>query len=65
MNMCLDNVNLLKKVKFIAVEDDRTTDICLGMSGQEFFIDKMNVYDRYNFYDKKNVVYHTFGLKVN
>lgn len=54
----------IKKVKFIAVEDDRTTDICLGMNGQEFFIDKMNVYDRYNFYDKKNVVYHTFGLKV-
>lgn len=54
----------ISKVRFIAVEDDRTTDICLGMNGQEFYINKMNVYDRYNFYDKKNVIYHTFGLKV-
>lgn len=54
----------ISKVKFIAVEDDRTTDICLGMNGQEFYINKMNIYDRYNFYDKKNVIYHTFGLKV-
>ena len=55
----------IKKVRFMAIEDDRTTDLCLGMNGQEFYINKMNVYDRYDFYDKKNVVYHTFGLKVN
>lgn len=55
----------IKKVKFIAVIDDRTTIACQTMNEQEFWINKMNVYDRYDFYDKKNVVYHTFGLKIN
>lgn len=55
----------ITKARFIAVEDEKTTDVCLSMNGKEFYINKMNVYDRYSFYDEKNVIYHTFGLKVN
>ena len=54
----------IKKVKFIAVMDEKTTDICIGMNGQEFYIDKLNVYDRYSAMDKRNVVYRTQGLQV-
>ena len=54
----------IKKVKFIAVLDKVTTLMCESLDGQEFYIDKMNVYDRYSAMDKRNVVYHTQGLKV-
>lgn len=35
------------KVRFIAVEDDRTTLMCQSLDGQEFYINKENVFDRY------------------
>ena len=35
------------KVRFVAVEDDRTTLMCQSLDGQEFYINKENVFDRY------------------
>lgn len=35
------------KVKFIAVEDDKTTLMCDSLNNQEFYINKENVFDRY------------------
>lgn len=54
----------IKKVRFIAVEDNVTTEMCKSLDGQEFKINELNVYDRYSAMDKRNVVYRTKGLKV-
>lgn len=35
------------KVRFIAVEDDRTTLMCDSLNNQEFYINKENAFDRY------------------
>ena len=35
------------KVKFIAVEDDKTTLMCGSLNNQEFYINQENVFDRY------------------
>ena len=35
------------KVKFVAVEDEVTTKMCQSLDGQEFYINKENVFDRY------------------
>ena len=35
------------KVKFIAVEDEKTTLMCNSLNNQEFYINKENVFDRY------------------
>ena len=35
------------KVRFIAVEDDKTTLMCDNLNNQEFYINKENVFDRY------------------
>lgn len=35
------------KVRFVAVEDDRTTLMCQSLDRQEFYINKENVFDRY------------------
>ncbi len=35
------------KVRFIAVEDDKTTLMCDSLNNQEFYINKGNVFDRY------------------
>lgn len=35
------------KVRFIAVEDDKTTLMCDSLNNQEFYIDKENAFDRY------------------
>lgn len=35
------------KVRFIAVEDDKTTQMCDSLNNQEFYINKENVFDRY------------------
>ncbi len=52
------------KVRFIAVIDSRTTKMCKSLNNQIFFIDKMNVYQRYSNYDKRYVTYHTKGLML-
>ena len=35
------------KVRFVAVEDDKTTLMCDSLNNQEFYINKENVFDRY------------------
>lgn len=35
------------KVKFVAVEDDKTTLMCDSLNNQEFYINKENTFDRY------------------
>ena len=35
------------KVRFIAVEDESTTKMCQSLDGQEFYINKENVFDRF------------------
>lgn len=35
------------KVKFVAIIDGKETDMCHSLDGQEFYIDKENVFDRY------------------
>ena len=35
------------KIRFIAVEDDKTTLMCDSLNNQEFYINKENVFDRY------------------
>lgn len=35
------------KVRFIAIEDENTTKMCQSLDGQEFFINKENVFERY------------------
>lgn len=40
------------KVRFIAIEDNRTTPMCHSLDGQEFYVDKENVYTRYYGVDK-------------
>lgn len=35
------------KVKFIAIEDEKTTLMCDSLNNQEFYINKENVFDRY------------------
>lgn len=54
----------IKKVKFIAVMDSKVTPMCESLHEQEFYIDKINVYDRYSAGDKRNVIYTTKGLQV-
>ena len=44
--------------------DSKTTLMCETLNEQEFYIDKVNVYDRYSAVDKRNVVYTTKGLVV-
>lgn len=41
------NSNDNSKVRFIAVEDDKTTQMCDSLNNQEFYINKENVFDRY------------------
>lgn len=55
------------KVRFIAIEDDRTTPMCNSLDGQEFYVDKDNVYTRYYGIDPKTgyeATMRTHGLVV-
>ena len=56
--------NDIEKCRFVAEMDKRTTIMCQTLNNQVFYVNKMNVYDRYSDIDKKNVVYHTMGLKI-
>ena len=53
-----------KKVRFIAVMDDKTTDMCESLDNQVFSISGWNTYSRYSAEDKKNIIYKTKGLEV-
>ena len=56
----------IQKVKFIAVHDTKTTQMCSSLNGQEFYInrDKINVYKRYSARDDAVITYRTRGLEV-
>lgn len=55
----------IKEVQYIAVMDNRTTNICQSMNGQVFKIYDKNVYERYaDTRDTKMTTYTTYGLQV-
>lgn len=54
--------NNVRKCKFVAIMDEKTTKMCESLNNQEFYLDRMNIYQRYSDYDKKQVTYYTKGL---
>lgn len=55
----------IKQVQYVAVLDERTTNICESMNGQIFNINGLNTYYRYaNNNDERLTKYVTEGLKV-
>lgn len=52
----------VKKCRFIAEIDNRTTKMCETLDNQVFYLDEMNTYQRYSDVDKKIVTYHTKGM---
>jgi len=55
----------IKEVIFVAVMDERTTNICKSMNGQVFKINELNVYQRYARNDDEELTtYRTDGLKI-
>lgn len=55
----------IKEVKYVAVMDEKTTNICQSMNDQIFKINDWNVYYRYaNNNDEKTSKYTTFGLQI-
>lgn len=54
----------VKKCRFIAERDKRTTKMCQTLDNQIFLIDDWNTYSRYSDTDKRNVIYKTYGLKA-
>lgn len=50
------------KCRFVSEVDNRTTEMCNTLNNQEFYLNKMNVYQRYSDIDKRIVTYHTQGL---
>lgn len=53
-----------KKVQFIAVLDETTTDMCASLNHQIFDTEELNIYKRYSLEDKAIVEYRTKGLEV-
>ena len=53
----------IKRVRFIATKDDKTTDMCGSLDNQIFDIEGWNEYSRYSKEDDKNIIYRTYGLK--
>ena len=55
----------IKKVQYVAVLDEKTTNICQSMHGQIFNVNDWNTYYRYeNNDDIKTSKYTTFGLQI-
>lgn len=55
----------IKKVIYVAVMDDRTTNICQSMNGQIFNVNDKNIYFRYaNNNDERMTKYETQGLQI-
>lgn len=50
------------KCRFVSEVDNRTTEMCNTLNNQEFYLNKMNIYQRYSDIDKRIVTYHTQGL---
>lgn len=56
--------NDVDQCRFIAELDKRTTKMCESLDNQLFYLNKMNIYQRYSEADKKYVTYHTNGLAL-
>ena len=54
--------NDIIKCKFVAEMDNKTTKMCSTLNNQIFSINDWNTYSRYSEADKKNVIYHTYGM---
>ena len=54
--------NDIEQCRFIAIIDKRTTKMCESLDNQVFYLNKMNVYQRYSDIDGRIVTYHTKGL---
>ena len=54
----------IEKVRFVAVIDSKTTDMCESLNEQEFYLYEWNTYSRYSAVDGRNVIYTTKGLEV-
>lgn len=54
----------IKKVKFIAEIDKKTTEMCRTLNGQIFDIEGPNIFDRYSSADGRMVTYDVKGLEV-
>ena len=54
----------VEEVQFIAVLDEKTTDMCASLDGQIFKINGWNTYSRYSKEDDSNIIYTTYGLEV-
>ncbi len=56
--------NDVEQCRFISEIDNRTTKMCESLDNQLFYLNKMNIYQRYSEADKKYVTYHTNGLAL-
>lgn len=54
--------NDIIKCKFVAEMDNKTTKMCSTLNNQIFSINDWNTYSRYSDADKKNIIYHTYGM---
>lgn len=55
----------IKKVMYVAVMDEKTTNICQSMNGQIFNVNDWNIYYRYaDTKDERMTKYETNGLKI-
>lgn len=54
----------IKKIVFIAVTDRKTTRMCNSLNNQEFYLDKINKYNRYSALDERIIEYTTKGLQL-
>lgn len=50
------------KVKFVAVHDDRTTEMCKSLDGQKFYVHDWNEFYRYSKTNDSTVKYRCYGL---
>ena len=55
--------NEIVKVKFVAVIDEKTSDICEGMNGQIFYLNQKNTFYKWSYADKKDVKYSIDGME--
>ena len=54
----------IEQVVFVAVLDDKTTEMCETLNGQKFMINELNTYQRYSKIDGRIVTYTTQGLET-
>ena len=52
------------KIRFIAVHDSKTTDMCKSLDGQEFYVHNWNEFYRYSKTNDGQVKYRCYGLIV-